>query len=82
MSEIAERLKQLPLSRRWSQREFAHESGVDPQTISSIENGRVLRPKDHTSEALAEALGVTVFALVGPSSRGADGGATVDRSDT
>jgi transcriptional regulator with XRE-family HTH domain len=45
--------------------ELAHGAGLSPGYVSKLENNRVPLPRPETIEALADALGVRVDALVG-----------------
>ena len=60
---VGERLRQLRLSRRLTQRQLADRARVSPEAVWTIENGRK-HPRRSTALLLAEALGVDAAALL------------------
>ncbi len=62
--EIGARVRAVREGRALTQQEVAERSGLGPEQISRIENGR-RRPRAKTLRKLAEALGVAVEKLTG-----------------
>jgi len=67
---LAVRLKNLRKKRGLSQYDLEDESGVNRCTITRIESGAVIYPKDHTIRDLAKSLGSTfeylMFGITAP----------------
>jgi HTH-type transcriptional regulator, competence development regulator len=62
---FGERVKELRLARRYSQRELAAKAGMDYTYLSKIENGRLEHtPSIRTIQGLALALGVDELELM------------------
>lgn len=57
-------LKSLRSAAGLTQSELAQKSGVSYQTVQAIEHGRTTAPRIATAAKLADALGVTLDALV------------------
>lgn len=73
-------LKSLRVQQGWTQRDLARESGVRQDTISDIETRHRPNPRWSTVRALAEALGVSVYALMDESEPEASATARSSRS--
>jgi transcriptional regulator with XRE-family HTH domain len=61
---VGERLRRLRRAAGLTLRELASRAGLDLSTVHKLEQGRIDNPRLNTLVALAEALGVTVAALV------------------
>ena len=59
MDSVGQRLKEERQLKGWSQRDLAHETGVNPDTISGIETEQH-EPRPSTLRKLAEGLGLEV----------------------
>jgi len=66
-------LKRIRESKRMTLDALSDQSGVDKQTILRIEHGKVKRPRKHTIESLARALGVEPAVLEGRTPSPGDG---------
>ena len=62
--EFAEKLKNIRISKGWSQEEVAERSGISRRTIQNYESGNMLPKKHSTYKVLAETFGVEEAVLV------------------
>ena len=62
--EFAEKLKNIRISKGWSQEEVAERSGISRRTIQNYESGNMLPKKRSTYKVLAETFGVEEAVLV------------------
>ncbi|MBR2676931.1 MAG: helix-turn-helix transcriptional regulator [Solobacterium sp.] len=56
--EFSEKLRNIRISKGWSQRELAEKSGISERTIQNYESGSVMPKKRSSYTVLAETLGV------------------------
>ena len=56
--EFSEELRNIRISKGWSQRELAEKSGISERTIQNYESGSVMPKKRSSYTVLAETLGV------------------------
>jgi len=56
--EFAEKLKNIRISKGWSQEELAEKSGISRRTIQNYESGNILPKKRSAYTVLANTLGV------------------------
>lgn len=59
LNKLGQRIVELRLEKKWSQRDLAYECGKEPQSIERIENGKS-NPTAFYLKELADALGVNV----------------------
>ena len=64
--EFAEKLKNIRVSKNWSQEELAEKSGISRRTIQNYESGNMLPKKRSTYAVLAETCGVDENVLLDP----------------
>src|SRR5687768_3834103 len=69
----AQALRSLRESKRWDQQTLAHAAGIDPSVVSRLERGLQTDLKASILVALANALDVSVDALLSASGRHIDG---------
>lgn len=62
--EFAEKLKNIRISKGWSQEEVAERSGISRRTIQNYESGNMLPKKRSTYTVLANTFGVEEAVLV------------------
>ncbi len=79
--EIGARVRAVREGRALTQAEVAEKSGLGPEQISRIENGR-RRPRAKTLRKLAEALGVAVEKLTGAEELLSSGGPVFAAKET
>jgi transcriptional regulator with XRE-family HTH domain len=63
---LGEQLKALRTAHGWTQKELAQRARVRQALISDLEQGKIADTKTRSMQRLAEALGVTLDALIGP----------------
>lgn len=61
---IGSRIREIRLELRLDQPTVAQRAGIPKNTLSAIETGRVSDPRTSTIVAIAQALGVSVLALL------------------
>ena len=62
--EFSEKLRNIRISKGWSQRELAEKSGISERTIQNYESGSVMPKKRSSYAILAETLGVEESVLL------------------
>jgi len=62
--EFAEKLKNIRISKGWSQEEVAERSGISRRTIQNYESGNMLPKKRSTYTVLADTFGVEEAVLL------------------
>jgi len=67
MASIGEEIKKLRDDKKWSKTKLASESGVEPSTLTRLENGQIKTPSEETLKNLAKALDVPIWKLTQPS---------------
>lgn len=63
MSEIAQKISELVQDKGWNQERFAHETGLNRQTVRKILNREEIKLRNSTLAACANALGLKVHEL-------------------
>lgn len=64
--EFAEKLKNIRISKGWSQEELAEKSGISRRTIQNYESGNMLPKKRSSYTVLAETFGIDENVLLDP----------------
>jgi len=59
LKKLGNKIVELRLEKKWSQRDLAFECGKEPQSIERVENGKS-NPTAYYLKELADALGVKV----------------------
>ncbi|MBQ9328569.1 MAG: helix-turn-helix transcriptional regulator [Solobacterium sp.] len=64
--EFAEKLKNIRISKGWSQEELAEKSGISRRTIQNYESGNMLPKKRSSYTVLADTFGIDENVLLDP----------------